>query len=165
MIDQMMRPVIRQMIPQGHKAEILLEDNLGDELLALRAFKNSRIANNFTCAGSAEEALTMLGQEGAYAGHRLPDVIIIDLNLPKMSGRRFLSLVKDNIGLKHIPVIVMTSSEAAIDVRSCQDLHACAYIVKPQHLDAFRGVVARIEELCFESADIPVSGQRPLRLQ
>ena len=150
-----------QITLEGRNAEILLvEDNLGDELLALRAFKNARIANNFTVAGSAEEAWAMLKQEDAYAGQRLPDVILLDLNLPKMSGRRLLQLIKTDAGLKHIPVIVMTSSEAVIDVKSCHDLQASAYIVKPMDLDAFRDVVERIEQLCFHDGDITVSETR-----
>ena len=152
-----------QVTPQeGRKAEILLvEDNIGDELLALRAFRNSRIANNFTCAGSAEEALSMLRQEGVHAGQCRPDVIILDLNLPRMSGRRFLSIIKDDPGLSSIPVVVMTSSEAAVDVRSCHDLHASAYIVKPADLDAFQGVVAEIEHLCFAGEDFHLTASEP----
>ncbi len=142
---------------EGRRAEILLvEDNLGDELLALRAFKNSRIANNFTVAGSAEEAWAMLKQEGAFAGQCLPDLILLDLNLPKMSGRRFLQMIKTDAGLNPIPVVVMTSSEAAIDVKSCLDLQASAYIVKPMDLDAFGEVVERIELEYFTRAEAPM---------
>ncbi len=140
-------------IARGRKAEILLiEDNLGDELLALRAFKSSKIDYNFRVAGTAEEALSLLGRLGQHAGQALPDIILLDLNLPKMSGKTFLALVKEDPDLNHIPVVVMTSSEALIDVKRCRDLHASAYIVKPMDLDAFKEVVATIEQIYLAPA-------------
>lgn len=137
-------------ILDGRKAEILLvEDNLGDELLALRAFRNGKVANNFTVAGSAEEAWSMLKRHGAHAGQSRPDLILLDLNLPKMGGKSLLMLIKEDPELKSIPVVIMTSSEATTDVKRCHDLQASAYIIKPMDLDAFKDVVETIEQLFF----------------
>ena len=137
----------------GRKAEILLvEDNLGDELLALRAFRNGRIENNFSVAGSAEEAWSMLKRHGAYTRQSRPDLILLDLNLPKMGGKSLLMLIKEDPELRSIPVVIMTSSEAPADVQRCNTLRADAYIVKPMGLDAFRDVVERIEQLFFSVA-------------
>jgi len=145
--------VTNLIVSDGRKAEILLiEDNLGDELLALRAFKSSKIEHNFTVAGTAEEALSMLRRLGEYAGQALPDIILLDLNLPKMSGRAFLGLVKQDPDLNHIPIVVMSSSEALIDVKRCHDLQASAYIIKPLDLDAFKEVVATIEQIYLAPA-------------
>lgn len=140
-------------IPDGRRAEILLvEDNIGDELLALRAFKSSKIEHNFSVAGTAEEAWSMLKRLGEHAERPLPDIILLDLNLPKMSGKTFLQLIKEDPDLQHIPVIVMTSSEALIDVKRCHDLQASAYIVKPMDMDAFKEVVATIEQIYLAPA-------------
>ena len=144
-------------VTEGRKAEILLiEDNLGDELLAMRAFKNSPVETILSVADSGEEAWAMLKREGAYRHHRLPDLILLDLHLPKMSGKSLLLLIKEDPELKHIPVIVMTSSEATSDVRRCYDLHASAYVVKPADLDAFKDFVATLEALYFSIALLPL---------
>jgi CheY-like chemotaxis protein len=141
----------------GRKAEILLiEDNMGDELLTVRAFKNGSIETIISVAGSAEEAWGMLNRHGEYCERRLPDLILMDLNLPKMSGRSLLLLIKEDPDLKHIPVIVMTSSEATSDVKRCYDLHASAYIVKPYDLDAFKSVVTTIEAFYFTVSLLPL---------
>jgi len=144
-------------MPEGRRAEILLiEDNLGDELLAMRAFKNSSVETILSVATSAEEAWAMLNHHREHRFKRLPDLILLDLHLPKMSGKSLLMLIKEDAELKHIPVIVMTSSEATADVRRCYDLHASAYIVKPADLDAFKDVVATIEAFYFTIARLPL---------
>ncbi len=141
----------------GRKAEILLiEDNLGDELLAMRAFKNSDVEIVLTVTGSAEEAWAMLNRHREHRHYRLPDLILLDLHLPKMSGGSLLLLIKENPDLKHIPVIIMTSSELTSDVKRCYDLHASAYIVKPADLDAFKDVVRTIESFYFTVALLPL---------
>ncbi len=140
-------------ILDGRKAEILLvEDNLGDELLALRAFRNGRIANNFTVAGTAEEAWAMLKRHGAHSRQNRPDLILLDLNLPRMGGKSLLMLIKEDPELKSIPIVIMTSSEATADVKRCNDLQASAYVIKPMDLDAFKTVVETIEQMFFSPA-------------
>lgn len=138
-------------ILDGRKAEILLvEDNLGDELLALSVFRNGRVANNFTVAGTAEEAWAMPKRHGAHSRQNRPDLILLDLYLPGMGGKSLLMLIKEDPELKSIPVVVMTSSEATADVKRCNDLQASGYVIKPMDPDAFKDVVETIEQLFFE---------------
>jgi len=149
--------VTERPIRHGRKAEIMLiEDNRGDELLALRAFRAGKIDMNFSVAGSAEDAWSMLHRHGEHQDAALPDLIVLDLNLPKMSGRSLLLLIKEDPALKHIPVIIMSSSEATSDIKRCYDLHACAYIVKPADLDDFKAVVETIEHFYFTVALLPL---------
>ena len=146
----------------GRRAEIMLvEDNLGDEILAVRAFRTGTIENNFTVAGSGEEAWAMLKRVGRYGTQRLPDLILLDLNLPKMSGKNLLLLIKTDDDLRHIPVIVMTSSEATTDIKRSYDLYASAYIVKPMDIDAFKEVVTTIEQFFFIHALLPLPSAPP----
>lgn len=143
----------------GRKAEIMfVEDNHGDELLALRAFRNGQIENHFTFAGSGEQAWSMLRGVGVYAGQALPDIILLDIRLPQMSGLALLEMIKNDARLKHIPVIIMSSSESADDVRRSYDLHASGYIIKPMDIEAFKEAVAAIEHYFFMLVVLP----RPL---
>lgn len=143
------------LIREGRAAEILLvEDNRGDVLLAKRAFKSARIDNNVRVAETGEAALEMLRQEGT----RLPDIVLLDLNLPRMHGRDVLNAIKSDERLKHIPVIVLSSSAAEQDVARSYDLHASAYVVKPVDLDKFKDVVATIEQFFFFLAVLPDTG-------
>lgn len=138
------------MMQLGRKAEILLvEDNRGDELLAYRAFHGGPIDSNFSVADTAEDAWAMLKRQGEYVRHPMPDLILLDLNLPRMSGKGLLVLIKGDADLKHIPVIVMTSSEASSDVKRCYDLHANGYMIKPIDLDSFKDAVTIIEKYFF----------------
>ncbi len=144
------------LIREGRAAEILLvEDNRGDAMLASRAFKTARIDNHLIVAETGEKALSVLRKEGDYADTKTPDLILLDLNLPKMSGRQVLAAIKGDDRLKHIPVIVLSSSEAETDVSGSYDGHANAYIVKPIDLAKFRDVVASIEEFFFMLAVLP----------
>lgn len=144
------------LIREGRPAEILLvEDNRGDALLASMAFKAGKIENNFVVAQTGEDAMAMLRHEGIYAEQRLPDIILLDLNLPKMSGRDVLLQVKDDPKLKHIPVIILSSSSAEQDIAKSYNLHASAYIVKPLDLEKFRDVVSTIEQFFFLLAVLP----------
>lgn len=144
------------LIREGRPAEILLvEDNRGDALLATRAFKDARIENNLMVADTGEKALAMLRREGEYAGRRLPDMVLLDLNLPMMSGTQVLSQIKSDAALRHIPVIVLSGSASDDDVARSYDLFASAHIVKPVDLDKFRGVVSTIEQFFFFLAVLP----------
>lgn len=143
----------------GRKAEIMfVEDNHGDELLALRAFRSGQIENHFTFAGSGEQAWSMLRGVGVYADQVLPDIIMLDIRLPRMSGLDLLEMIKNDARLKHIPVIVMSSSESVEDVRRSYDLYANGYIVKPMDMEAFKDAVAAIEHYFFMLVVLP----RPL---
>lgn len=144
------------LIREGRPAEILLvEDNRSDAMLASRAFADAQIENRFNIAHSAEDALAVLRGEGPHAGRRLPDIILLDLNLPKMDGRQFLEIVKADGKLRHIPVIVLSGSNAEQDVAKSYDLHASAFVVKPMDLNKFREVVTTIEQFFFLLAVLP----------
>jgi CheY-like chemotaxis protein len=144
------------LIREGRTAEILLvEDNRGDAMLAARAFKEASIANNLRHASTGEQAMAMLRGEGEYAGQRLPDIILLDLNLPKMDGRAVLTQIKADDRLRHIPVLVLSSSVAEQDIAKSYNLHASAYVVKPLDLDTFRQVVSTIEQFFFFLVVLP----------
>ena len=146
------------LIREGRPAEILLvEDNRGDVLLASRAFRDGQIENHLNIATTAEEALQVLRRQGEYADRRLPDIILLDLSLPRMSGRDLLEIIKADEGLRQIPVVVLSSSNADQDIARSYDLHASAYVVKPIDLDKFRDVVATIEQFFFLLAVLPDS--------
>ena len=144
------------LIREGRPAEILLvEDNRGDVLLASRAFRDGQIENHLSIATTAEEALQVLRREGEYADRRPPDIILLDLSLPGMSGRDLLEIIKADERLRQIPVVVLSSSNAEQDIARSYDLHASAYVVKPIDLDKFRDVVVTIEQFFFLLAVLP----------
>ena len=144
------------LIREGRPAEILLvEDNRGDVLLASRAFRDGQIENHLNIATTAEEALQVLRREGDYADRRLPDIILLDLSLPRMNGRDLLEIIKADERLRQIPVVVLSSSNAEQDIARSYDLHASAYVVKPIDLDKFRDVVTTIEQFFFLLAVLP----------
>ena len=144
------------LIREGRPAEILLvEDNRGDVLLASRAFRDAQIENRLTVVGTAEQALEILRGEGDYAGRSLPDMILLDLNLPRMSGHDFLAIVKADERFRSIPVIILSSSDAEMDIKDSYGQHANAYIVKPVDLAKFKAVVASIEQFFFMLVLLP----------
>lgn len=146
------------LIREGRAAEIMLvEDNRGDALLAARAFRQAEIDNNLTVAETGEKALAMLRREGEYAAMRLPDLILLDLNLPMMSGKDVLVEIKSDDALRHIPVIILSSSSAPPDISGSYGLHANAYIVKPLNLENFSDVVHSIEQFFFMLAVLPAA--------
>ncbi|MDI7775061.1 response regulator [Asticcacaulis sp. EMRT-3] len=144
------------LIREGRAAEIMLvEDNRGDALLAARAFRDARIKNNLSIADTGEKALAMLRREGAYADQKTPDIILLDLNLPRMSGEDVLRAIKADAALKSIPVVVLSSSSAEADINRAYEHHANAYVVKPIDLQKFREVAASIEQFFFMLAILP----------
>lgn len=145
-------PSSNLLIREGRTAEILLvEDNRGDAQLASMAFREAKIENHLTVAATGEEALELLRDPT----RRAPDLVLLDLNLPKLSGRDVLVAIKEDARLMHIPVIVLSASENEQDIARSYDLHATAYIVKPLTLDKFRDVVSTIEQFFFFLAVLP----------
>ncbi len=137
---------------RNRPAEILLiEDNRGDVLLTRKAFQSALIENQVSVEGSGEEALERLRKEDVT----LPDLILLDLNLPRMSGRDVLGEIKADERLRHIPVIVLSSSAAEQDIAKSYALHASAYVVKPIDLDSFRAAVSTIEQFFFFLVELP----------
>lgn len=135
-------------------AEILLiEDNLGDVLLTKEAFRVAHFKYNLHIAKDGAEALQMLEKQGRFNKIPKPDLILLDLNLPKIDGREVLEKIKSNITLKDIPVIVLSGSDAESDITKSYDLHANSYIVKPDNFDDLVEIIASIENFWFEQQD------------
>jgi CheY-like chemotaxis protein len=140
----------------GRPVQILLvEDNPGDVRLTQEALKESKIINHLHVVGDGEEAMAFLRRQGKYVQATRPDVILLDLNLPKMDGRGVLAEVKADAELRRIPVVVLTSSSAEQDILKSYDLHANCYITKPVDLEQFSVVVQTIEEFWFSIVKLP----------
>jgi CheY-like chemotaxis protein len=140
----------------GKPVEILLvEDNKGDVGLIEEVFEESKIKNQLHIAEDGEEAMRYLHGEGKFSGSRLPDLILLDLNLPKKDGREVLREIKEDENLNNIPVIVLTTSNAEKDVLEAYGLHANAYITKPLDFDQFIKVVESIENFWLEIVRLP----------
>ena len=146
----------------GRPIEILLvEDNPGDVRLTKEAFKETKgkVLHNLRVVEDGMEAMAFLRKEGKYADIPRPDIILLDLNLPKKDGREVLKEIKSDEGLKRIPVVVLTVSKAEEDVLKAYDLHANCYITKPVDLRQFVGVVKDIENFWLSIAELPPEGQ------
>jgi CheY-like chemotaxis protein len=143
-------------VGEGRPIHILLvEDNAGDVRLTREALKEGKVGNSLTVAPDGVEALAILRQEGRYAGETRPDLILLDLNLPKKDGREVLAEIKDNPALKRIPVVVLTTSKAEEDIVRTYDLHANCYITKPVDFDKFVSVVKSIDDFWLSVVRLP----------
>jgi len=140
----------------GQLIEILLvEDNPGDIELTREAFNDSKIRNNIHAVGDGEEALDFLYRRGAHADAVRPDVILLDLNLPRKDGKEVLATVKNDPSLSKIPVVILTSSEAEKDIVKSYQLHANCYITKPVNIETFMEVVHSVEEFWLGVVKLP----------
>jgi two-component system, chemotaxis family, response regulator Rcp1 len=134
---------------------LLVEDNPGDARLTLEAFKEGKVLNHLTVIGDGADALAYLRRQGQYSNSTQPDLILLDLNLPKKDGREVLAEIKLDEHLKKIPVIVLTTSAAPEDVRKAYGSHANCYITKPVDLDQFLRVVQSIESFWLSLVKLP----------
>ena len=134
---------------------LLVEDNPGDARLAVEALKDSKIHNNLYHVKDGVEAMDFLRQRGEYAGMPVPDLILLDLNLPRKDGREVLAEVKEDPRLRLIPVVVLTTSEAERDLVRSYDLHANAYVVKPIDMDGYVQVVQGVKEFWLTIVKLP----------
>ena len=134
---------------------LLVEDNPGDIRLTQEVLKEGRIANVLNVVMDGVEALKYLRREGDYAKVRDTDLILLDLNLPKMDGREVLAVIKADPVLARIPVVVLTTSGAEADILSAYSLHANCYITKPVSLDRFVEVVRSIEDFWLSLVRLP----------
>jgi chemotaxis family two-component system response regulator Rcp1 len=142
--------------PNTEPIEILLvEDNPGDARLAQEALKESKVHNNLHHVVDGVEAMRFLRREGAYAGVPVPDLVLLDLNLPRKDGREVLAEIKENPELRVVPVVVLTTSAAERDLVKTYGLHANAYVVKPIDLDRFIEIVQAIENFWFSIVKLP----------
>lgn len=140
----------------GRSVEILMvEDNPGDVGLARETLKDSKLLNHMSVVFDGVEAMAFLRREGKYANATRPDLILLDLNLPKKDGREVLAEIKTDEQLRRIPVVVLTTSSAEQDILRTYDLHANCYITKPVNLDQFSAVVKAIEEFWFTIVKLP----------
>jgi CheY-like chemotaxis protein len=136
----------------GRPAEVLLvEDNPGDVRLTREVLREGKISNRLSVAVDGVEALAFLRKEAAYAEAPRPDLILLDLNLPRKDGREVLAEIKDDPQLRQIPVVILTTSKAEEDIIKSYKLHANCYITKPVDFEQFIGVVRSIESfwLCL----------------
>ncbi len=134
---------------------LLVEDNPGDARLASEALKDGKVSNNLYHVTDGVEAMAFMRREGEYASAPRPDLILLDLNLPRKDGREVLHEIKEDPGLRLVPVVVMTTSAAERDLIKSYDLHANAYVVKPMELDQFIEVVRAIENFWFTVVKLP----------
>jgi len=134
---------------------LLVEDNPGDVRLTREALREGKVRNNLHVASDGVEALRFLRREEPYTEAVRPDLVLLDLNLPRKDGREVLEEVKADPALRHIPVVVLTSSQAEQDVLRAYDLHANCYVTKPVDLDQFIHVVRSIEDFWFTIVKLP----------
>jgi chemotaxis family two-component system response regulator Rcp1 len=143
-------------MPNAEPIEILLvEDNPGDARLAIEALKESKVSNNLYHVKDGVEAMNFLRRQAEHAGVPPPDLILLDLNLPRKDGREVLEEIKDDPELRLVPVVVLTTSAAERDLIKSYGLHANAYVVKPIDLDQFVEVVQAIESFWFLVVKLP----------
>jgi CheY-like chemotaxis protein len=134
---------------------LLVEDNPGDVRLTREALRDGKVHNHLSVVPDGVEALAFLRRQGKYADAPRPDLILLDLNLPKKDGREVLQDIKADPALQRIPVVVLTSSEAERDIAQAYALHANCYITKPVDLDQFITVVRSIEDFWFTIVKLP----------
>ena len=136
---------------------LLVEDDPGDVLMTREAFEDNKVANRLHVVSDGAEALEFLRKEGAHDGAPTPDLVLLDLNLPRMDGRQVLEAVKGDATLRSIPIVVLTTSEAEEDVLRSYALHANAYVTKPVDFERFIEVVRKIDDFFVSVVRLPGS--------
>ena len=134
---------------------LLVEDSPGDVRLTREAFKDAKVHINLHVASDGAEAMAFLGRQGEYAHVPRPDLILLDLNLPKKDGREVLAEIKDSPALKTIPVVILTTSASEADILRSYRLHANCYITKPVDLEGFLSVVRSIDSFWLSVVQLP----------
>jgi CheY-like chemotaxis protein len=134
---------------------LLVEDDPGDELITREVFEHNKFHNTLNVARDGQEALDYLYQRGVYRDAPPPDLILLDLNLPKYDGRQVLEKIKTDPDLCQIPIVVLTTSSAEEDILRSYKLHANAYVTKPVDLDQFMHAVRQIDEFFVQVVRLP----------
>lgn len=134
---------------------LLVEDNPGDARLAKEALKDSKLLNDLHHVIDGEQAVQFLRKEGEYKDAVRPDIVLLDLNLPRKDGREVLADIKSDPDLKTIPVVVLTTSEAEKDIMQSYELHANCYITKPVDLDKFLEIIDSMQEFWLSIVRLP----------
>ncbi|MGH7864560.1 MAG: response regulator [Candidatus Binataceae bacterium] len=137
---------------------LLVEDNPGDVRLTREILKEAKVLNSLHVAADGVEALSYLRRQGEHAAAKRPDLVLLDLNLPKRDGRSVLEEIKNDPDLKRIPVVILTTSQAEADILKSYDCHANCYISKPIALDQFIDVVRQIEGFWLTIVKLPPDG-------
>jgi chemotaxis family two-component system response regulator Rcp1 len=135
---------------------LIVEDNEGDARLIKEVFNENKLSNSLYFVKDGVEAMDFLHRKGKYKGVPQPDLIILDLNLPKKDGREVLAEIKSDDKIKHIPVVIMTISQAEEDIFKSYNLHANCFVTKPIDLGQFTKVVKSIENFWFSVVKLPV---------
>ena len=140
---------------------LLVEDNPGDVDLAREALETGKVHNSLHVVSDGEAAMAFLRQQGIYSNAPRPDLVLLDLNLPKKDGREVLLEIKSDDTLKRLPVVILTTSKAEEDILKTYNLHANCYITKPIDLNQFIKVVHAIEEFWFTIVKLPPNENHP----
>ncbi len=136
---------------------LMVEDNAGDADLLLEFLEQSKVKNRIHWVQDGEAAMAFLRREGEYAGKPMPDLVLLDLNLPRKDGREVLADMKADPKLKHIPVVILTSSKSELDVARSYNLQANCYITKPVDLEQFGKVVQAIDDFWLSVVRLPAN--------
>jgi len=134
---------------------LLVEDNPGDVRLTQEAFRDANPSIHLHVASDGVEAVAFLRHQGIHGNAPRPDIILLDLNLPKMDGREVLAHIKEDDSLKMIPTVILTTSDAHADIAKCYQLHANCYLTKPVQLGAFENLVKSINDFWLTKAELP----------
>jgi CheY-like chemotaxis protein len=134
---------------------LLVEDDPGDVLMTREAFAEHKVGNRLSVVSDGDEALAYLRRQGRYAQAPRPDLVLLDLNLPRRDGRQVLAEIKNDEDLRRIPVVVLTTSQADEDVLRSYSLHANAYVTKPVDFDQFIAVVREIDQFFVSVVKLP----------
>ena len=142
----------------GRAAEVLLvEDSPGDVRLTREALKEGKVRNNLSVVNDGVEAMEFLRRQGPYADAPRPDIVLLDLNMPRKDGREVLAEMKSDDDLKRIPVVILTTSEAEQDILKTYELHANCYLTKPVDLEQFISIVKSVEDFWLTIVQLPRS--------
>jgi chemotaxis family two-component system response regulator Rcp1 len=140
---------------------LLVEDSAADVRLTMEALKEAKVANRLSVVDDGVKAMEFLQRKGSYADAPFPDLILLDLNLPRKDGREVLAEVKADANLRRIPIVVLTTSHAEEDILRAYDLHANCYITKPVDFEQFMTVVRTIEDFWLTVVKLPPNGKTP----
>jgi CheY-like chemotaxis protein len=146
------------MIMHSHPIILLVEDNPADLRLAQEVLSEASLADGILVARDGEQAMRMLRREGEHANLPEPDIVLLDLNLPRKHGREVLKEIKEDPRLRRMPVLILTTSRAESDVNACYDAHANAFLAKPVAIDDFARLTQVIREFWFGSVQLPAKG-------
>ena len=134
---------------------LLVEDSPGDVRLTQEAFRDANTSIHLHVASDGVEAMAFLRHQGTHGNAPRPDIILLDLNLPKMDGREVLAHIKEDDSLKMIPTVILTTSDAEADIAKCYQLHANCYLKKPVQLNAFENLVKSINDFWLTKVELP----------